>query len=49
MCVCIDVGIYTLGIKKSFHSVPIQWNGQFRAIPVSFPFNFRAVAILIRF
>ena len=34
---------------KSFNLVPVQWNGQFCAVLVPFPFNFCAVYALIRF
>ena len=40
---------YTVGVKKSSHLPSVQWNGQYRAVSIPFPFNFRAVAVLVRF
>ena len=46
---CIGSFIHTVGIKKSSHLPSVQRDGQYRAIPVPFPFNFRVVAVLFRF
>ena len=40
---------YAIGVKKSSHLPSLQRNWQYRSISVLFPFNFRAVAILVRF
>ena len=39
----------TVGFKKSSHLPSVQRDGQYRAIPVPFSFNFRAVAVLVHF
>ena len=35
--------------QKSSHLPSVQRDGQYRAISVPFPFNFRAVAVLVHF
>ena len=35
--------------QKSSHLPSVQRDGQYRAIPVPFPFNFRVVAVLVHF
>ena len=35
--------------QKSSHLPSVQRNGQYRAIPVPFPFNFIAFAVLVHF
>ena len=34
--------------QKSSHLPFVQWDGQYCAVPVLFPFYFRAVAVLVR-
>ena len=35
--------------QKCFNLPSVQQDGQYRAIPVLFPFNFRAVGVLVHF
>ena len=35
--------------QKSSYLPSVQWDGQYRAISVPFPFNFRVVAVLVHF
>ena len=48
MCMHVYIIIHTVGVKKSSHLPSVQWDGQYRAVSVPFPFNFRAVAVLVR-
>ena len=41
--------ISMVGVQKKSHLPSVQWNGQYRAVSVPFPFNFCAVAVLVRF
>ena len=38
-----------VGVKKSSHLPFVQRDRQYRVVSVPFPFNFRAVAVLVRF
>ena len=50
MYVYTHVYIYTVGVKKKGSLLlSVQWDGQYRSVPVPFPFNYHAVAILVRF
>ena len=38
-----------VGVKKSSHLPSVQRDRQYHAVSAPFPFNFRAVAVLVRF
>ena len=38
-----------VGVKKSSHLTSVQRDRQYCSVPIPFPFNFCAVAVLVRF
>ena len=48
-CILSVIKCCTFGVKKSSHLPSVQWDGQYGAISVLFPFNFGVVTVLVHF